>query len=115
MRIPLLQGRQTGICGNNHKTDFPSFPVDNAPVIPGPDRESNTGPPLALLLHDGFQLARVGGKALDGELLLIRDARSRNVVKQTPSSLPGPPLPAGSSETEIRIPQECQRGAKRVN
>ena len=115
MRIPLLQGRQTGICGNNHKTDFPSFPVDNAPVIPGPDRESITGPPLALLLHDGFQLARVGGKALDVQLLLLwtRTGRAHNVVKQTPSSLPGPPLPAGSSGTEIRIPQECQRGAKR--
>ena len=117
VRIPLLQGRQTGSCGNNHKTDFPSFPVDNAPVIPGPDRESDTGPPLALLLHDGFQLARVGGKGLDVELLLLwtRTSRAHNVVKQSPSSLTGPRLPAGSSETEIRIPQECQRGAKRVN
>ena len=32
-------------------------------------------PPGALLLHDGFQLARVGGKVLDGELVVLR-ARS---------------------------------------
>ena len=102
------------MCGNNHKTARSAIPwTDNAVVIPGPDRESDTGPPQALLLHDGFQLARVGGKGLDVELLLLwtRTSRAHNVVKQSPSSLTGPRLPAGSSGTEIRIPQECPRGA----
>jgi hypothetical protein len=111
---PRYSAAKRGIVENNLKRITPSFQTWQPSVIPGPDRESDTGSPLALLLHDGFQLARVGGKGLDVELLLIRDARSRNVVKQTPSSLPGTPLPAGSSETEIRIPQECQRGAKKT-
>ena len=49
VRIPLLQGRQMGICGNNHKTDFPSFPAPTEPpsfpaptgnLIPAPLRRS---------------------------------------------------------------------------
>ena len=59
---PRYSAAKRGIVENNLKRITPSFPVDNAPVIPGSDRESDTGPPQALLLHDGFQLARVGGK-----------------------------------------------------
>ena len=59
----------------------------------------------ALLLHDGFQPLRPVGKVLDGELLLIRDARSRNVVKQTPSSLRARAFPLARWSAESRIPQ----------
>ena len=71
-------------------------------------------PPGALLLHDGFQLARVGGKALDVELLLLWARRAGPITSSNRlrHPVPGPHLPAGSSGTEIRIPQECPRGAK---
>ena len=66
------------------------------------------------LLHDVFQSLRRVGKALDGELLLIRDARSRNVVKQTPSSLPGPRLSSWLAVAESRnIRRTRRRGAYR--
>ena len=40
-----------------------------------------------------FPRQRMVGKGLDGELLLLRSLRARNVVKQTPSSLRARPFP----------------------
>lgn len=43
-----------------------------------------------------FQPLRPVGKALDGELVLLVPQSGPNVLKQTPSSLSGTPLPSGS-------------------
>ena len=67
----------------------------------------------ALLLHDGFQLARGGGKVLDVELVVLR-ARPGPVTSSNKlrHPVPGPHLPAGSPELKSEFRRSARGGRK---